>query len=444
MQTLTGSGVTGSTITGLNANATWDLGAGANDSYTQVGSGQTLAFSGFFNLTGGSGADDFVFTDGVTVNGVIDGGAGANTLDFSADTTAQNVTLTGLGGTDGFAGTEAAVSGGFTNINAIIGSATASPQTLTGANLNAVWSIAASGADSYTVGANTLAFTNYQNLTGGTGNDQFVFANGATFGGVLDGGAGVNTLNLSAYTTATKAALTGLGGMGGYVGTVSGITGFTDMQTLIGSATAGSTLTGLNAAAVWSLGTAGSDAYTKLGSGQTLAFSGFFNLTGGTGADAFVFATGSDGRRRHRRRRRREHARLLGRRDGSERHADRPGRHGRIRRDAGRHRRRLHRYHGHHRQHRGDRADVDGDERQRRLDHRRRRGRRLHRRRQQPRLLQLPQSHRRRGRRRLRRRRRGERSPASSTAAAAATRSPGRTRTTPGTSREPTPATSSP
>ena len=194
MEQLTGSHVTGSTITGLNANATWDLGAGANDSYTQVGSGRMLAFSGFFNLTGGTGADDFVFTDGVTVNGVIDGGAGADTLDFSLCTTVQNVTLTGLGATDGFAGTLAAVGGGFTNINAIIGSATASPETMTGTNLNAVWTIGVGGADTYTIGANSIGFSNYQNLTGGSGNDSFIVATGATAAGVIDGGGGNNTL----------------------------------------------------------------------------------------------------------------------------------------------------------------------------------------------------------------------------------------------------------
>ena len=416
LQTLTGSAVPGNTLTGANADATWSLTSGG-DSYAEVGSGQTLAFSNFDNLTGGSGADDFVFADGVTFSGKIDGGAGADTLDFSAYTTAQNVTLTALGPTDGFAGTAAAVGGGFTNIDALIGSATATPQTLTGTNLAATWTIGVGGADSYAAGGHTLAFSNYQdllggtgaddfvvtagatfagvidggggvntltgpdqnatwnvtgansgniaggvvasfkniqnltggsgaddfviavggsisgvidggggsntltgpnqnetwnvtaanagnltgvvtsfiniqNLTGGSGADDFVFSNGATLGGTVDGGAGSDKLDLSAYTTATSAMLTGLGATDGYAGTVAGVTGFTDLQTLTGSAVAGSTLTGLNGDATWSLGVGGKDSYTEVGSGQTLAFSNFDNLTGGSGKDDFVFADG--------------------------------------------------------------------------------------------------------------------------------------------------------
>jgi hypothetical protein len=44
----------------------------------------TVTFSGAPNLTGGNGADTFVFADGASVDGIIDGGGGTNTLDYSA------------------------------------------------------------------------------------------------------------------------------------------------------------------------------------------------------------------------------------------------------------------------------------------------------------------------------------------------------------------------
>jgi len=51
------------------------------------------AFVNIENLTGGSGSDTFVFSDGAAVTGIIDGGDGINTLDYSAYTTGVTVDL---------------------------------------------------------------------------------------------------------------------------------------------------------------------------------------------------------------------------------------------------------------------------------------------------------------------------------------------------------------
>ena len=65
------------------------------------------------------GADTFQVSEGAALTGTLDGGAEADTLTYAAATTARQVTLTGLGSADGFAGTgEAALSGGFTNVDA--------------------------------------------------------------------------------------------------------------------------------------------------------------------------------------------------------------------------------------------------------------------------------------------------------------------------------------
>ncbi len=75
-------------VIGPNATNTWTItGAGAG---TLNG---TLSFSNVENLTGGGGADTFNLNAGQRVSGKIDGGAGSNTLDYAAYTTAVTVNL---------------------------------------------------------------------------------------------------------------------------------------------------------------------------------------------------------------------------------------------------------------------------------------------------------------------------------------------------------------
>jgi hypothetical protein len=63
----------------------------------------TVTFGGAANLYGGNGWDTFVFDDGAGVDGIIDGGGGTNTLDYSPYTSSLLVDLqtgfaTGVGG----------------------------------------------------------------------------------------------------------------------------------------------------------------------------------------------------------------------------------------------------------------------------------------------------------------------------------------------------------
>jgi hypothetical protein len=53
----------------------------------------TVTFSGASNLHGGNGADTFVFADGAGVDGIIDGGGGTNTLNYSGYSTSVLVDL---------------------------------------------------------------------------------------------------------------------------------------------------------------------------------------------------------------------------------------------------------------------------------------------------------------------------------------------------------------
>src|SRR5262249_27403096 len=91
------------TLVGPNAGPTWAV-TGAN-----AGTAAGLSFSAVQNLTGGTGADTFSFGASGSVSGVVDGGGGANTLDFHQRTTNVTVTLQATGPN------KATATGGFVN-----------------------------------------------------------------------------------------------------------------------------------------------------------------------------------------------------------------------------------------------------------------------------------------------------------------------------------------
>jgi len=96
------------TLVGPNANETWNItGTGAGN----IGGSTGISFSNIQNLTGGSGADTFVFSNGKGVTGTITGGGGTNTLNYSAYTTPVSVNLTGgtATGTGGISGIQDAI-----------------------------------------------------------------------------------------------------------------------------------------------------------------------------------------------------------------------------------------------------------------------------------------------------------------------------------------------
>src|SRR4051794_31804472 len=101
----------------------------------------TFAVSGSptANLAGGAGADTFQFADLAVLTGTIDGGAGADAIDWSVYQSARQVQLTAPGSVDGFAGTETSISGGFTNIDALVGGT--GSDMLTGLNAAATWTL---------------------------------------------------------------------------------------------------------------------------------------------------------------------------------------------------------------------------------------------------------------------------------------------------------------
>ncbi len=288
--------------------------------------GFTISGTPDIDLNAGAGADDFTFKAGATLTGVLDGQGGLDTLSFLNYGSLRHLTLTGLGSTDGFAGTEAALTGSFANID-ILAASSLNGDSLTGANLTASWGI--DGTNQYT-STNTLDFSGFEDLIGGTGadtfnlsgaqthdlsggagNDELVLANGAQLIGSFDGEAGTDTLDYSAYTTARSITLTAVAATDGFTGTETALSaGFTNVDSFVGSTTANNDrLYGLDQDTNWAIGTTnqvtvGSNSAT-FGQIELLyggALVDTFNITGtgnavslrgGAGSDAFIFADGA-------------------------------------------------------------------------------------------------------------------------------------------------------
>ena len=151
-------------------------------SITDFGGGtlNALPFADVENLTGGTAADSFAFGDTGEIAGILNGGGGSDSLSYAAmpgPITVDLATRTGPW------------IGSFTSIESTTGTAETG-DLLVGANATTSWSITAVNAG--TVGG--MAFSGFESLLGGTGNDTFTLANPtAGVSGQIDGDAGIDT-----------------------------------------------------------------------------------------------------------------------------------------------------------------------------------------------------------------------------------------------------------
>jgi hypothetical protein len=143
--------------------------------------GQQLTLAGSTLTRSGSASITFAGFLALTVNA----GSGDDTFTVTAVPTGTNVSLNGGQGTN----------------------------TLAGPDTNNTWRLGGSGGTL----DGTVTFLRMANLVGGAGNDLFVLSNGAGVTGSIDGGAGTDTLDYSAYTTGVAVNLS--------AGTATGIKG---------------------------------------------------------------------------------------------------------------------------------------------------------------------------------------------------------------------------
>ena len=326
-----GAGV--NTLTAPNQTNTWNItGAGAGT----IAGRTAISFTNVQNLIGGTGSDTFNFSNSFGVSGSVDGKGGANTLNYALYSASRPVTvnLANRSATNINGG----VPNGIANITGLIGGA--GRDTLIGANGTRTWNITANNAGTISTtfsffsienltggtgtdifnfglgfsitgnldggaGANTLvgpnadktwsisapnkgllpgvvaSFQNVQNLTGGSGKDIFIFANRATMGGRIDGGAGHNWLNYSAFTTSLTINLkTGVDS--------AAVGGAFHFDNILGSAAGGDSITGGNAGGI--LVAHNSSNTVTAGAGRSLVIggSGTNTIVGGAADDILI------------------------------------------------------------------------------------------------------------------------------------------------------------
>jgi parallel beta-helix repeat protein len=256
------------TLIGANLANSWLI-TGSGSGTLQAGSGPVNSFSGFQNLTGGSAADTFLFANNsASIAGNIDGKGGTNTLDFSGRSKAITATLVSSG-----LNRATAIGGTWTNIQDLVGS-TATADILYGPNTASTWTINGTNAGSVA----GVAFSGFENLTGGSAGNTFAFTGSGKISGNVNGGIGSNTFDVSGYTSPATINLaahsaTPVGGTGCNFSNFVG-----DNKT--------TTLIGFNASTTWNI------TATNTGTVGSYSFSGIANLTGGTGNDTFKLANG--------------------------------------------------------------------------------------------------------------------------------------------------------
>ena len=251
------------------------------DSINIIDGSNTFDYSGnnIENFIGGTQDDIFRFAAGAKINGSIDGQGGNDTLDFSAYASARQIILTALGTIDGFSGTTDALGqNGFNNINNVIGSdAGDAKDTLIGRNAVARFYL----ADGIYESENTLHFSGFEVLQGGSAEDTFIFNDNTNFAGSLNGGNGIDTLDYSACTIPATINLQTF--------TTTGITGnFTAIEAVLGSS-GNDTLIGSDKGAVFTMISSGHGSVTVPGiTGGVFTFTALENIQGGTGMDTLL------------------------------------------------------------------------------------------------------------------------------------------------------------
>jgi len=195
-------------------------------------------FSNIESIQGSSGPDQFKFGSSGSLLGQIHGGLSSDTLDFSAKTTGVTINL---------ATAISTFTGGFVAIENFVGSSS-NADTLVSPNAANAWQVVAANSG---VLNNQYFFSGVENLTGGSLVDSFVIADSGSLTGAINGGTGVDVLNLTAKSSALDFRLAAAPSIPGVLGAYVGL------EQVQSNSVGGSKVTGSNAATVWSISNTG-------------------------------------------------------------------------------------------------------------------------------------------------------------------------------------------
>ena len=262
---------TNSTLIGSNIANNWVIN-GEND-----GTVSGITFIDFNNLVGGSAVDVFTVETGGQITGVINGGTGAGIIDV--------LDLTGLL-TDTSVAIDDYAEADFNilEIEQVQANNDASiANTLIGSDTVNTWNVDGVNAGILNTTQLSVAFSGFANLVGGAQNDIFNLNSADHITGLISGGGGtgdeLNLLSLGRDIIVQLATIAGQSSFDTlYVN---------EIESIIANATQSNTLVGLNAASRWVIDGPNTSSVENIQSTETVSFSGFSILNGGTNDDSF-------------------------------------------------------------------------------------------------------------------------------------------------------------
>ncbi len=299
-----------STLEGKDEDSIWNLNSSTSGT---VGNAANFpfysdTFSGFATLLGGSGNDVFNLAQNDAFDGTLNGGGGNNTLSYATFTVPVTVNLGG--GANGVLNIQTIIGGSGTGTNA-------GNNTIIGDAPNAndpfghyIWDLTGTGngsvSDAYPIGDDTVYFFGFQNLTGSSADDTFIFGPGSSVPGTLDGQGGDNTLDFGTAPFGVPIELNLADG------TVTTLSNGSPIGNLIASSfdilkgsgvtgTGGDTIAGANVDLSNNPTNLNWDIYgidagiitDSANDGYSFNFSGVANLIGGGGNDNFAIGDGA-------------------------------------------------------------------------------------------------------------------------------------------------------
>lgn len=323
----------------VTLNATDQQGATASAPF------KLMVFSGsFIDVAGTNGNDNIVVSAlnvagtnwSVTVNGVnrfngpltmptplrISGGLGTDQITIQSSTGSESLrvapdfaevnnrriyfneietqSINGRGGNDSFqvvVNTLATARSTTSASTRLIGGPGIDTLSISGGDSNQ-WLIDGSGSGTL----NAIAFSGFENLTGGPNDDRFAFGRRGSLAGRVDGGGGVNNLlDFSAKNSSTEVSIESFGTSSVYDtfvkgnGNASDVGDFTNISGMVASSTKQGTVQGPALPAVrWSIFGNAASVRNELTSDPGVLLDGFDTYLGSTGADTFEVHDGNN------------------------------------------------------------------------------------------------------------------------------------------------------
>uniref|UniRef100_UPI000CACA7B6 hypothetical protein n=1 Tax=Psychromonas sp. Urea-02u-13 TaxID=2058326 RepID=UPI000CACA7B6 len=242
------------TLQGADIDNTWNI-TGDN-----TGNVAGVTFDNISDIVGGNEVDNFNVSDISQISGLIDGAGGRD-----------NLTLTGTAQT-----VELGVN--VTQVENLV--ATEEDAHLVGSNNANVWTIDGENSGFLTNNTGTVNFSGFKNMTGGRSIDQFTLSGAGDVTGLIDGGSGSDSLEI----TANDIQIIELGN------NTNDNLNVVNMESIVANSATENTLLAGNVSNTWLVN--GNESGSVAYSGITTLFSNFDHLTGGSEVDKFNVAGG--------------------------------------------------------------------------------------------------------------------------------------------------------